>query len=128
MSNYIRPFMIISHLATDGETVSKIHNWIYEEHDGDLRYAFEAGFDVCGDEYVFDGVNDVNWSLDDREMYEFSKAFPEALIEVHYSNGYIEDEERDYWQNGKRTGYTPDIVWPEFNPNDLMEVFPDGNA
>ena len=89
---------------------------------GDLRWAFAMGYTVESGVLHFDGVNDVNWSISLNELIDLSTEFPEALIEVDYSNGYVEDESRDYFQNGKMVTYTPEVTWPEFNPNDLMEV------
>ena len=120
MSNYMHAYMTISNLPE--KKWNAVQRWIYEEHDGDLIYAFSMGYTTHNGVLYFDGVNDVNWSISLNELIDLSTEFPEALIEVDYSNGYTEDESRDYFQNGKMTTYTPEIVWPEFNPNDLMEV------
>ena len=125
MSNYMHAYMTISHLPE--EKWNAVQRWIYEEHDGDLRYAFAAGYTAYDGVLHFDGVNDVNWSISLNELIDLSTEFPEALIEVDYSNGYIEDESRDYFQNGKMATYTPEVTWPEFNPNDLMEVVIDAD-
>ena len=121
MSNYRHAYMTISNLPE--YKWNAVQRWIYEEHDGDLIYAFSMGYTTHNGVLYFDGVNDVNWSISLNELIDLSTEFPEALIEVDYSNGYTEDESRDYFQNGKMTTYTPEIVWPEFNPNDLMEVY-----
>lgn len=128
MSNYMHPYMVIRHLPTDASTQARLKKYIYEDHDNDINYAFAAGFTVNDGGYHFDGVNDVNWSIAVNELLDLSREFPEALIRVHYSNGYVDDESCDYFQNGKMATYTPELVWPEFNPNDLMEVYLGGNA
>lgn len=121
MSNYMECNMTVKNFPIDLR--DDLEKFIYDDHDGDLSYAFDAGFTVEGTDICFWGVNMINHGINQTEMVELSKAFPDALFILDESTGYDVDMTRYYWKNGKVATYEPEIVWPEFNPNDLMEVY-----
>ena len=120
MSNYMECNMTVKNFPVDLR--DDLEKFIYNDRDGDLAYVFDAGFTVEGTDICFWGVNMINHGIDQTEMVELSKAFPDALFILEESAGYDVDITRYYWKNGKVATYEPEIVWPEYNSDDLMEV------
>ena len=119
MSNYMNCNMTVKNGKSDLEA---IQNYIAEHDESNISFAFDHGgsFSVEGDDVCFWGVNMINWGIEISEMKALSEAFPNLLFIFDQDDDY--DRERYYFRNGKYAYYQPELVWPEFNPNDLVEV------
>lgn len=99
MNNYMKCNMIVKNFPLDLR--DDLEKFIYEDQDGDLSYVFAAGFTVEGTDIYFWGVNMINHGIDQTEMVELSKAFPDALFILEESVCSHVDMVRRYLKNGK---------------------------
>lgn len=121
MSNYIDVNMTVKNYPP--EKIDELTNYIYNEVDGDLAFVFgKEKPTIYSDEICFWGVASINWGVSSKEMVCLSKRFPDALFILDNSDGYTEDLSREYWKNGKCKCVEPEIVWPEYNPDEMEEV------
>jgi hypothetical protein len=68
--------------------------------------------------YTLEGESTKFYEYKDT-MIELSKEFCDREFMVHRNGEGNEDIERSYFQNGKSVHYTPELLWPDFNPKDL---------
>lgn len=127
MSNYIDVNMTVKYYPID--KIEELTNYIYDELHEDLAFAFnEEDPHVYEQDICFWGINSVNWGISNDEMAKLSRRFPDALFILDNSTGYVEDLSREYWKNGKYQVVTPEIIWAEYNPDEMEEVTICGNA
>lgn len=127
MSNYIDVNMTVKYYPTD--KIEELTDYIYNEIDGDLAYVFnKENPAVYEQDICFWGIESINYGIYAQEMVKLSLRFPDALFILDNSNGYTEGLYREYWKNGKCKCVEPEIVWPEYNPDEMEEVTICGNA
>lgn len=88
----------------------------------DLAWAFDKeNPEITEDGFIFWGINPINWDVSTEEMVKLSLKFPDALF-ILDSKSEFDEMSRKYFRGGKVAWYQPEIVWPEFNPEDLCEM------
>ncbi len=67
------------------------------------------------------GYDSTKWYDYQKDMIEVSKQFPNALILIEGKGEDNYDIWKAYFKNGKCVVYQADIVFPEFNEDDLRD-------
>lgn len=119
MSNYYDTSMTVWRFNPDN--VEDLMKYI-DDVGGDLAYAFDSSEpEVCDASIEFYGVNPVNWGVTRDEMKQLSEHFPTAQFML-WQRDECGNESRSYWVGGRVAVYEPEIVWPEFDEQDLTEA------
>ena len=120
MSNYCDVNMTVKHFPIDN--IDDLTEFMYGNDEYDFAFAFnESQPEVYGEDICFFGMNPINRGIAWEDMEKLSEKFPDATFLLDSKDEFGE-QWREYWRNGKMASYTPEIVWPEFDENDLKEV------
>lgn len=62
-----------------------------------------------------------SWYDHEDNMVYFSKGYPDAIFELSGEGEESGDVWKKYFKNGRYVSIYPELIWPEFDPNDLMK-------
>lgn len=103
-----------------------IYDGVVNERDvavaiGKLGYFDLSERDLAEVETIDDviSIDSMKWYDHIRDMEEVSRQFPDVTIMLHGEGEENGDMWNAYFKNGKHAIYRAEIIYPEFNPDDL---------